>query len=202
MRETSSESIRRKSHQRRVFVAVSVLGLAALIIGLLIWRPWLSASERLFEQALSLASRDPAEAEHLFQQAIAGAGGRFADAQVLLARLLGKKRRWNEARAALSDVSLENGQTQLLIDLGRDACAARQWELAEPVLEEVVRRSGQETRETVALLKGLYQQLGKFPEMLEAAKRLARLAPHDAKVLWGLGRTYEEMGLNPDAIAT
>ena len=172
------------------------------MIGLLIWRPWLSASERLFEQALAHASSEPAEAERRLKQAIAEADGHFADAQVLLARLRGKKRHWSEAQAVLVDAPLEKVQMQLLIDLGRDACAARQWELAEPVLEEVLRRSGPETQETLALLKGLYQQRGKFREMLEVAKRLVQMAPHDPRVLWGLGRTYEEMGLNPDAIAT
>ncbi len=189
------------SGRSRLFVACGVLALSAATVGVFLWRPWLPAWERSYEQAQLLADSNPREAERLLQQSINEAGGRFGNAQLALCRLRGRQNRWKEAAVLLADINLKDCQSQSLDRVGREAFASQKWVVAQPVLAELLHRESSDKRELLVLLKEVYGQLGRFGEMRECVQQLTQLDPSDPKVWWALAQTSEQMGLNLDAIA-
>ena len=192
---------RRNSDRSRLFAASGVLVLSAVLVGVFLWRPWLPAWERSYEQALLQGESNSQEAERLLQQSINESGGRFGNAQLALCSLRGRQNRWKEVAALLAEVKFEDCQTQLLYRLGRDAYASQQWAIAQTVLADLLHREFSEKREVLSLLKVVYGQLGQFGEMRVCAQELTRLAPDDPKAWWDLAKTSEQMGLSIDAIA-
>lgn len=182
-------------------MASGALVLSVVVASVFKWRPWISAWERSYEQAQILADSDSLEAERLFRESVAGAGGRFGDAQLSLCRLLARKKRWKEVGELLADIPLKDCQSQLLINFGRQAYVAEQWKVAQPVLAELSLREVFEKREALSLLKAVYGQLGRFGEMQECAKQLTVIAPDDPRAWWDLAQTSEQMGLGRDAVA-
>lgn len=189
------------SDRTRLFVACGLLSLSATIVGVFLWRPWLHAWDRSYEQAQFLADSNSQEAERLLQQSIIEAGGRFGNAQLTLCSLRGRQNRWKEVAVLLADIDLKDCQFQLLSRVGREAYASQQWVVAQPVLAELMHREVPEKREVLRLLKVVYGQLGQFGEMRECVRQLTRLTPDDPKAWWALAQTSEQMGLNLDAIA-
>ena len=191
----------RNSHRPRLFVACGVLALSTAMVGVFLWRPWLSAWERSYEQAQLLADSNSQEAERLLRQSIIEAGGQFGDAQLALCSLRGRQNQWKEVAELLAEVNLKDCQSQSLSLIGREAYASQQWGVAQPLVAELLHLESSDQREILVLLKEVYGQLGRFGEMRECVQQLTRLDPDDPKVWWALAQTSEQMGLNLDAIA-
>lgn len=189
------------SNRPRLLVACGLLALFTTVVVAVIWRPWLPAWQRSYEQAVSLTDSNPKLAERLLRQSISEAGGRFGDAQLALCRLRGRQSQWKEAAAILAEVNLKECQSQSLDLLGREAYATQQWSVAQPPLAELLTRESSEKRELLVLLKEVYGQLGQFGEMRECVLQLTRLNPDDPKIWWAFAQTSEQMGLTDDAMS-
>jgi len=157
-------------------------------------RPYL-----LVYQAKSLLVTDPKRAAELLEDAVASAGDRFPDAQVLWCRALLRSGRWQEALGCFSQIKnpeLTDGAA--LLDLAGDARADNLTLLAEMSLG-AISPSNTHRPEALEHLIDIRKQKGDLNGILSLASELATLQPEDASPWQSMAYAHEQMMLLPVA---
>lgn len=148
---------------------------------------WMSMSSQAdLAQARRLLPTDPAAAEQLAERAITSAGGSFPEAQLVQCRALAAMGQWD---AALGGMSLIKKTSRCnpdeLLDLGRQAMQAGQWQLAEISLQAVAARKSAAQSGAFELLVQLQLRFQRPAEALELCREWKRQVP-DAATPWAI----------------
>jgi tetratricopeptide (TPR) repeat protein len=183
--------------RRRIAIALVVA--AALAAGL--WWFFRPAPAKLLKEALSASRNDPDRAEQLFRRALEAAGGRYPDAQIALCRLEGSRGAWDEALDLFAHTEKPECRADLLLDFGRMAYEAGHRQAALEALGEVRRRGSRESLEAIQFLMSDYRDWELHDELIEAARELVRLEPHNPERRLELVDLLAAMKLDEECIA-
>src|SRR5438552_12811593 len=117
-----------------------VMALAAAAFAIVAWTAYRPDPAKLLREATSYAARDPAQAEQLLHRAIAVAGGRFPDAEMLLCRLAARRGDWETALPLFTALDLSACQAGFLLEFGKLALESGRSAEAVRALTEVRHR--------------------------------------------------------------
>jgi tetratricopeptide (TPR) repeat protein len=183
----------------RGFVRVALAAVVAVALGA--WIALRPSPQTLYERAEALAAASPVEAERLFRQAVARAGGRFPDAQAQLGLLAARRDAWDEAQTMCDSLDLRAVHPRLLLALGREAVAARSTTVTGRVLAELRERPGSAAIPALQELATLCRMRRQPAQELVCLEHLAAVAPDDPRWWWQLARAHEARG-DPGVAAT
>jgi tetratricopeptide (TPR) repeat protein len=178
-------------------LAAALLVAAAVSFG--VWICLRPSSQALYDRALPLISSHPEEAEALFQKAVARAGGDFPDAQLQLCRLAIRRRDHDALQALCARVDWRAGRSDLLLNLGREAIAASDWDLARRVRAGLAARPPHEAVPALEVLAELYRSQRRPDEELACLEELTTIAPDDRRGWWQLAGAQERRENPADA---
>ncbi|MGE5191865.1 MAG: tetratricopeptide repeat protein [Deltaproteobacteria bacterium] len=190
--------IDRVRRRKRLWLAGALLAAAAGLVA----RAWLRPSpQALYDRAVLLLSSNPVAAEELFRKSLVCAGGGFPDAQLQLALLATRRHDWNQVRTICAGLDQPGVRSDLLLELGREAVAAHEWDLARRVRGELRERPPREAAPALQNLAALYRLHRRPAEELACLEELTTIAPDDPRSWWQLAQAYEVRESPADAAA-
>lgn len=167
--------------------ASSIVAVVLAII--VIVSPWRSA-EHAYQQALSVISQDPAQAERLSQTAIDKAGGDYPDAQLVQCRALSALQQWHEALGAFSLIKNPSrcDPSQLLL-LGETAVRGQFVPLADRAFDAALDRERPPVR-AFKVVADYWKQQRRASDLLILCRRWATLQPDEPEA-WSIAADIE-----------
>ncbi|MEQ9409987.1 MAG: tetratricopeptide repeat protein [Fuerstiella sp.] len=173
--------------------------LAGGTVGVILFWLWPPSVADLYRQSEQIMATDPDQAERLLREALQRSP-EFADAGILLGRLLGQQDRWDEVQKLLSETPLQDGSAALMMQLADDAESASESELARTLWVEV---SGMSCPEQPAALQSLFRASqidGRDADSLKWARRLTQVTSDSAVAWWQFVGILESQKRITDAV--
>ena len=181
-KKPTSGSLPTRRPGRRKWILLALL--MTIIAASWVWSSFSSSAD--LAQARRLLPTDPAAAEQMAERAVISAGGNFPDAQLVQCRALAAMGQWDAALGGMSLIkkpSLCNPDE--LLDLGRQAMQAGQWQLAEISLQSATAHESDALSGAFELLVQLQMRFQRPEEALELCREWKRRVP-DAAMPWAI----------------
>ena len=178
----TSDNLPTRRSGRRKWIILALL--ITIVAASWVWSSFSSSAD--LAQARRLLPTDPAAAEQMAERAVISAGGNFPDAQLVQCRALAAMGQWDAALGGMSLIkkpSLCNPDE--LLDLGRQAMQAGQWQLAEISLQSATARESDALSGAFELLVQLQLRFQRPGEALELCREWKRRVP-DAAMPWAI----------------